>query len=94
VTGGPAIHPGREHQRVCCPGSWGDDGFIVYAASPGPHLLRVSGTGACRNASKMDSTSPGGTLRMLWPSVLPGGKAVLFARSKEPAPQGTGGGGT
>ncbi|HEX9164709.1 MAG TPA: protein kinase, partial [Gemmatimonadales bacterium] len=78
VTGGPAITLGEDVANFFASGSWGDDGYIVYSAAPGPHLVRVSGTGGVPQHLKPDSAGSRGQFRMLWPSVLPGGKAVLF----------------
>jgi serine/threonine-protein kinase len=80
ATGGPAITLADDVPEAVASGSWGDDGFIVYTAAPGPHLARVRGTGGVPERIRSDSTGLGGLVRMLWPSVLPGGEAVLFTR--------------
>ena len=77
VTGGPAITLAEDVQPGFASGSWGDDGFIVYTAA-GWMLSRVPGTGGVpTQLVNPDSTQIGA---MFWPSVLPGGTAVLFER--------------
>jgi serine/threonine-protein kinase len=57
--------------------SWGPDGLIVFAASPGSGLFRVNAAGGepqpltTLNAEKKEATHR-------WPQVLPDGKAVIF----------------
>ncbi len=76
VTGGPPITLADDVQNQFAGASWGDDGYIVYT-SRGFHLSRVSGAGGVpEQLADPDS----GNAAMFWPSVLPGGEAVLFER--------------
>jgi Tol biopolymer transport system component/tRNA A-37 threonylcarbamoyl transferase component Bud32 len=74
VSGGPAITLADNVQESFGGGSWGDDGYIVYTAD-GFGLSRVPGTGGVSEPLPGRDSIPGG---MFWPSVLPGGGAVLF----------------
>ncbi len=77
VTGGPAITLAEDVQQGFASASWGDDGYIVYTADRWL-LARVPGTGGVStylvnpDSIRIDA--------MLWPSLLPGGTAVLFQR--------------
>ena len=79
VAGGPAI-------TLCdAPigrgGSWGDDGWIVFAptSAPGTPLQRVSSDGG--SPEKLFAIVEGEATQR-WPQVLPGGKAVIFTSPK------------
>ena len=79
VAGGPAI-------TLCdAPigrgGSWGDDGWIVFAptSAPGTPLQRVSSEGG--TPEKLFALVEGEATQR-WPQVLPGGKAVIFTSPK------------
>jgi serine/threonine-protein kinase len=74
VTGGPPITIADDVNDGFAGGSWGDDGFIVYNSS-GFNLSRVSGAGG---VPEVLVDVEGGAA--FWPSVLPGGEAVLFER--------------
>ncbi len=59
-------------------GSWGEDGQIVYAPSYAEPLWTVPAEGGTpRPLTKLQGAM--GELSHRWPSVLPGGAAVLFA---------------
>ncbi len=72
VTGGPPITLAEDVQNNFGTASWGEDGYIVYM-SRGFALSRVSGAGGLPELL-VDSVG----FAMFWPSVLPGGDAVLF----------------
>jgi serine/threonine-protein kinase len=72
VTGGPPITLADDVQNQFGSGSWGDDGYIAYISSSFA-LSRVSGAGGLPEVL-VDSAGVG----LLWPSVLPGGDAVLI----------------
>ncbi|HSR14540.1 MAG TPA: protein kinase [Gemmatimonadales bacterium] len=74
VSGGPAITLAEDVQERAGGGSWGDDGNIVYTSNDF-RLSRVPGTGGVSAPLAGRDSVPGG---MLWPSVLPGGGAILF----------------
>jgi serine/threonine-protein kinase len=74
VTGGPPITLADDVQNLMAGASWGDDGYIVYASS-GFSLSRVSGAGGV-----LERIADESGVGMFWPSVLPGGQAVLFER--------------
>ena len=76
VTGGPPITLADDVQNRFAGASWGDDGYIVYT-SRGFGLSRVSGAGGVPERL-VDPDS--GNAAMFWPSILPGGRAVLFER--------------
>jgi len=58
-------------------GSWGEDGNIIVALSPGDPLSRISAAGGAPTPiTELDRTRGEATHR--WPQVLPGGKAILF----------------
>ena len=83
VTGGPPVS--------ICPisgaprgGSWGPDDTIVFATSAAGGLQRVAvGGGTPKAITKPDVTH--GEFNHLFPSVLPGGRAVLFTISAGPS---------
>jgi serine/threonine-protein kinase len=63
-------------------GSWGDDGYIVFAptGSPNQPLIRVAAEGGTPSPlTKLDSNSNSHR----WPQVLPGAAAVLFTASPQ-----------
>jgi len=61
--------------------SWGDDGYIVYGLRGRRRLARVSGAGG--PVEVILSRDEYGKI-MLWPQVLPGGRAVLFQSCATP----------
>ena len=59
-------------------GTWGDDGFIIFAPNTNAGLYRVSAAGGIPEPlTKPDQSEP--THR--WPQILPGNQAVLFTVS-------------
>ena len=76
VTGGPAITLADDVQNGFGGASWGDDGNIVYT-SAGYVLSRVRGTGGVPERLVVPDSAGDA---MFWPSVLPGGEAVLYHR--------------
>jgi serine/threonine-protein kinase len=74
VTGGPPITLADDVRNRFGSGSWGDDGYIVYS-SRGRTLSRVSGAGGV--PERIGEPEAGDKF---WPSVLPGGEAILFLR--------------
>jgi serine/threonine-protein kinase len=63
-------------------GSWGEDGTIVFTASPaaGVFLSRVSSSGGTPEVlTKPDPAE--GEVTHRWPQVLPGGRGVLYTAS-------------
>jgi len=77
VTGGPAITLADNAAPGYATGSWGDDGYIIYTSEDWV-LSRVAGAGGTQE----QLVSPDSSLVMLWPSVLPGGEAVLFMQCR------------
>ncbi|HEX7024084.1 MAG TPA: protein kinase, partial [Gemmatimonadales bacterium] len=81
VSGGPAITLARNVRDGFATGFWSDDGHIVYTNDQFG-LSRVSGTGGAPEVLlRADSIALGDSIlsgALFWPSVLPGGKAVLF----------------
>src|SRR5438128_10518136 len=77
MTGGPAITVARIHD-VLAGASWGPDDTIVFATDArATGLLRVPAGGG--EPTVLTTPDPGhGELDHYWPSVLPGGRAVLF----------------
>jgi serine/threonine-protein kinase len=66
-------------------GSWGEDGFIVFAPIPLSGLVRVSSSGGTPEAiTKLQA----GELTHRWPQVIQGGRAVLYTASSTPAEYG------
>jgi serine/threonine-protein kinase len=64
--------------------SWGPDGRIVFAPSPGSGLSRVSATGGePEPLTTLDEEA--GELSHRWPQILPGGEAILFTSVTEEA---------
>jgi len=60
--------------------SWGADGTIVFGTDePGGGLWRVRAAGGEPEPLTMGEQASGGTRTHMWPEVLPGGDAVLFA---------------
>ena len=58
-------------------GSWGEDGFIVFAPTDRSPLFRVKASGGASEAiTTLDPAAREVTHR--WPQVLPGGKGVLY----------------
>jgi serine/threonine-protein kinase len=58
-------------------GSWGDDGHIVFATQASPGLLLISASGG--SPTVLTTPDPVKGERNHWhPSVLPGGRGVLF----------------
>lgn len=83
LSGGQPIVLADDVQEEAASGSWGDDGFIVYA-STGFGLSRVSGAGGSpQRLSRLDSAPT----QMSWPWLLPGSDAVLFAQCSGPCVQ-------
>jgi len=79
ITGGPSVSLGRT-QGNSGGASWGSDDTIVYAtmpSAPSTGLLRVSAAGGEPAVLTIPDTAHG-ELNHLFPSVLPGGRAVLF----------------
>ncbi|MEO5825713.1 MAG: protein kinase, partial [Gemmatimonadales bacterium] len=75
VAGGPAIKLADDVQASSASGSWGDDNTIVYV-SDNLFLSRVSGGGGV--STRLNLRDSKGYL--LWPSMLPGSKALLAQR--------------
>jgi serine/threonine-protein kinase len=79
ITGGPSVSLART-QGNSGGASWGPDDTIVYATSPrapSTGLLRVSAAGGAPTVlTKPDAAH--GEQSHLFPSILPGGRAVLF----------------
>ena len=72
IGGGPAIAVSDAATRGA---SWGPDGMIVFTTSIAAGLSRVSASGGTPAAV----TNPDASERShRWPSLLPGGRAVLF----------------
>jgi len=80
VTGGPPITLADDVQNQIAGASWGDDGYIVYASS-GLALSRVSGAGGV--SERLADPDSANVAWMFWPSVLPGGDAVLVERCSQ-----------
>jgi serine/threonine-protein kinase len=77
VTGGPATTIVQSSSPVPRGASWADDNSIVFAAQDGRGLRRVSASGAEPTALTTPDLARGE--RNHWfPSVLPGGRGVLF----------------
>ena len=76
LAGGPAAAIAEEVVNY----SWGDEGDVVYSRVPGPNagLWRVSASGGTPERLSAPDTARGEG-RHLWPYVLPGGKAAVFA---------------
>ena len=75
TAGGPPV--------IICPadtgfgGTWGVDGTIVFAATTGSPLSRVSASGGIPSrATRLDAER--GEFSHRWPELLPDGKTVLF----------------
>jgi eukaryotic-like serine/threonine-protein kinase len=63
--------------------TWLDDGRIVFASSARGGLLRVSDRGG--EAESLTTPAAGaGEIRHAWPSVLPGGRALLLTVATSP----------
>jgi serine/threonine-protein kinase len=59
-------------------GSWGDDGYIVFAPDPVSGLVRVSSSGGTpQPLTKLVS----GEVSHRWPQLIQGGRAVLYTAS-------------
>jgi serine/threonine protein kinase/Tol biopolymer transport system component len=82
IAGGPAITLGHFSGRPLG-ATWGDDNTITFGTNaPGNHLWRVSADGGEPAALTMpDATRPGSDHGL--PSVLPGGRAVLFTMTAD-----------
>jgi serine/threonine-protein kinase len=77
TAGGPAITLGRVTGESLG-ASWGDDNTIVFATNdPRTGLWRVSADGGEPTAMTMPDAAQGGSDHA-FPSVLPGGRGVLF----------------
>jgi serine/threonine protein kinase len=63
-------------------GSWGEDGNIVAALNLTQGLSRIPSAGGPPTPA---SDLQNGEFTHRWPQILPGGKAVLFTASSEPA---------
>jgi len=76
LSGGPAATIADDVVNY----SWGDNDVVVYSRAPGANagLWRVSAAGgAPERVTPLDTTKNEG--RHVWPYVLPGGKAAVFA---------------
>ena len=77
-VGGGAIVPLRDMGDLTISGaSWGEDGSIVVGEPYRTGLLRIpAGGGPPQTIAELAS----GELALIFPQILPGGKAVLFSR--------------
>jgi serine/threonine-protein kinase len=76
MTGGPGISLCSLGGTAPRGGSWGPDGTIIYATDdPATGLWRVPDTGG---EPELLTTPAQGSEVHLWPTVLPGGRAVLY----------------
>jgi serine/threonine protein kinase len=80
ISGGAAINICRV-SGVPRGASWGDDGFIVFATSLSPGLLRVSAEGGEPKALTTEDRAK--QERHVMPHVLPGSRWVLFTTLTE-----------
>jgi serine/threonine-protein kinase len=66
--------------------SWGDDGYIYYSPSyaTGVHRTRETGGAPVEIVTTLDTTTTERTHR--WPSVLPGGRGVVFTSEGSDSP--------
>ncbi len=77
MTGGPAMTIAQTSSFVSRGASWGDDNSIVFAAQDGRGLKRVpAGGGEPTPLTTPDAAK--GEANHWFPSVLPGGRGVLF----------------
>jgi serine/threonine-protein kinase len=77
VTGGPAVTVAENSSYVSRGASWADDNSIVFAGQDGRGLKRLPASGGA--PTSLTTPDPArGEANHWFPSVLPGGRGVLF----------------